>query len=448
MNGLEIYNEILENTHNLKGTWEVTADNYLNVTGNTNGSIVLFDKTVGALGDFILEWTAEQKGGSYIHSNLCPSLRYTPDDAGIEGGGDNYSLLVYLCNYGSNTGEFKFRTEGGTKSEVSVSGVSLNIDTVYTFKLERLNGIYRLYQDGVLINEAIDITKKKLYLGWYLWWGGSNASYQTNFILREYKLTKVDTKSYLDSIGLTSLWSKIKSLFATKTELASKANDSDVVHKNGDETIEGSKTFSNSFSVNSPSPRLKTKSTTYSSETSSSMTIGDIAFLNKNGGFSSWILDQLKDNLTKRLCFRVFPHTGGTYKGFVFNDNCALYPENTESSIGTSSNKWKTLNGINPGALSFPDNSKAVTIDTTNWDVAGVINTYTPPANGWIHIRVTEATELMIRWTGWKFGDRRVSATVTDLGITIPVVAGVTVDIVTVASGFKHCMFYPCFGNV
>ena len=33
---------------------------------------------------------------------------------------------------------------------------------------------------------------------------------------------------YLDTNGLTSLWSKIKSLFATKTELASKANTSDL----------------------------------------------------------------------------------------------------------------------------------------------------------------------------------------------------------------------------
>ena len=247
MNGLEIYNDILDNTHNLKGTWEVTEDNYLNVTGNTNGSIVLFDKTVGALGDFILEWTAEQKGGSYIHSNLCPSLRYTPEDAGIEGGGDNYAMLVYLCNYGGNPGTFNLRTENGTKSTVNTSGVSLNLDTVYTFKFERIKGKYRLYQDGVLINEASDVTDKKLYLGWYLWYGGTNSSYQTNFILREYSITKINTYHYLDTIGLTSLWSKIKSLFATKTELASKANDSDVVHKSGDETIAGVKTFSSNI---------------------------------------------------------------------------------------------------------------------------------------------------------------------------------------------------------
>ena len=52
---------------------------------------------------------------------------------------------------------------------------------------------------------------------------------------------------YLDTTGLTSLWSKIKSLFATKSELASKANDSDVMHKSGDETIAGTKTFSSNI---------------------------------------------------------------------------------------------------------------------------------------------------------------------------------------------------------
>ena len=52
---------------------------------------------------------------------------------------------------------------------------------------------------------------------------------------------------YLDTNGLTSVWSKIKSLFATKSELASKANDSDVMHKSGDETIAGTKTFSSNI---------------------------------------------------------------------------------------------------------------------------------------------------------------------------------------------------------
>lgn len=57
------------------------------------------------------------------------------------------------------------------------------------------------------------------------------------------------SQNFLDSIGLTTLWSKIKSLFATKTELSAKANDSDVVHKSGDEIIAGTKTFNNKIKL-------------------------------------------------------------------------------------------------------------------------------------------------------------------------------------------------------
>lgn len=77
---------------------------------------------------------------------------------------------------------------------------------------------------------------------------------------------------FLDKTGLDTLWAKIKSTFQTlgnlvtawgstpsdtkypseklvKTSLDAKANDSDVVHKTGTETVSGAKTFSNTSSV-------------------------------------------------------------------------------------------------------------------------------------------------------------------------------------------------------
>ena len=137
-------------------------------------------------------------------------------------------------------------------------------------------------------------------------------------------------------------------------------NVSEFVNLSSNQTIGGVKTFSGSFILSKPNPRLQLKSTTYSSEMSSGMTIGDIAFLNNTGGFSTWILDQLRDDLTKRLCFRVTPHAGGAYKGFVFDENCNLYPENGNSALGTSTNKWKLFNGVNPGALSLPSGTVAM----------------------------------------------------------------------------------------
>jgi hypothetical protein len=61
----------------------------------------------------------------------------------------------------------------------------------------------------------------------------------------------------------------------------------------------------------------------------------------------------------------------------------------SEAHLGTSSYKWKTLNGINPGALSLPK-AEYTNIDISaqglNWDLIGGANTYTPTIDGWLEI--------------------------------------------------------------
>ena len=229
------------------------------------------------------------------------------------------------------------------------------------------------------------------------------------------------------------------------------ANDDDVVHKSGNETISGTKTFSNGFTVNKPSPRLQTKSTTYSSETTSGMTVGDIAFLNNSGGFSSWILDQLRDNLTKRLCFRVYPHAGGAYKGFAFDENCTLYAENTNSALGTFANKWKTINGINPGALSLPSTTGLINIASSITALDGVtVNSFTPQVDGWLILNGTSALN-----DGFIYAHQgRIGASSTANSawyrcvILLPVVAGVEVSVICKLNAITWANIVPCRGNV
>ena len=57
----------------------------------------------------------------------------------------------------------------------------------------------------------------------------------------------IKIKRYADKENLKKLMKYSKDTFATKSELASKANDSDVMHKSGDETIAGTKTFSSNI---------------------------------------------------------------------------------------------------------------------------------------------------------------------------------------------------------
>ena len=57
---------------------------------------------------------------------------------------------------------------------------------------------------------------------------GYSGGYVTHAKIKNIIIYNSSKKHYLDTTGLTSLWSKIKSLFATKSELASKANTSDL----------------------------------------------------------------------------------------------------------------------------------------------------------------------------------------------------------------------------
>ena len=100
-----------------------------------------------------------------------------------------------------------------------------------------------IYIDNVKVNT---FTISKNYGIKYIDILGNSGSFVPTAKIKNIIIYK-SKNHYLDTHGLTSLWSKIKSLFATKSELASKANDSDVVHKSGDETIAGTKTFSSNI---------------------------------------------------------------------------------------------------------------------------------------------------------------------------------------------------------
>ena len=276
----------------------------------------------------------------------------------------------------------------------------------------------------------------------------------------------------LTETGLAKVFQRIKSFVASQlnskasaihTHTKSEITDfpTNYVTTDTTQTIGGNKTFSDGFSVNKPSPRLQMKSTTYSSETSSGMTIGDIAFLGNNGRFSAWIVNQLRDDLTTRLCFRAFPQDASTYKGFAFDDSCNLYPENANSALGTSTSKWKLLNGINPGALSLPSISSTgtnawIAIDTTNW-VASLATSnaqkYMPPADGWLNVRVDNAVALGLALTdGGNYMHQMVrSETPSSLALLLPVFKNKEVAILVGGNenfAYTRVTFYPCQGNV
>ena len=82
----------------------------------------------------------------------------------------------------------------------------------------------RIYIDNIKVNS---FTVDNNYGIKYIDILGYSGGYTPNVKIKNIIIYN-SSKHYLDTTGLTSLWSKIKSLFATKTELSSKANTSDL----------------------------------------------------------------------------------------------------------------------------------------------------------------------------------------------------------------------------
>lgn len=129
--------------------------------------------------------------------------------------------------------------------------------------------------------------------------------------------------------------------------------------------------------------------------------------------------------------------------------------ENGEIALGTSINKWTTLNGCNPGALSLPKGYTEEGADKHYINIASVIQTldgtlysYTMPDNGWISVRAEQATQVHVTTDNWKFGQSIYSSAATTLIISIPFRKGDIVALKVRAVTLEHARFYPMQGNV
>ena len=136
---------------------------------------------------------------------------------------------------------------------------------------------------------------------------------------------------------------------------------------------------------------------------------------------------------------------------------------NNEVDLGTSTNKWKTLNGVNPGALSLPKIvlSESRTLDRTNWDYTGTtwntLDTSAMTGWGYIYIEDCGATDyILIRRGATNYSRPTQSANpilANDgkyyLYITFSIVQNTSVYALIKTSGtVKTSVVYPCQGNV
>lgn len=143
--------------------------------------------------------------------------------------------------------------------------------------------------------------------------------------------------------------------------------------------------------------------------------------------------------------------------------SCNVYADvlpNSDNTygLGSSTKRWKTLNGINPGALSFPKGGTTENVDYYNIATAikptggtatnfsGAINYYQPTIDGWLSLVVTNCTDLSVWETTIKYGTV-TSGSARNRQVMIPVLANHTYEVSIQGTAWYSARLIPCQGN-
>ena len=253
--------------------------------------------------------------------------------------------------------------------------------------------------------------------------------------------------------------------------VTSKADDSDVVHVTGDETVAGNKNFQGLLTT-TPSESLwptglnTTDDITYlgrevihleykSSGQLTDLSGGawDVAAL--GAGCFFFRINNGKDIRYKNLAtgdVNRIPVVSGTNR---FINDVTPNQDNTYG-LGSSSLRWRTINSLNPGSLGMPDLNNGIDISGYITVVANANKEsfYTPPSNGWISVSLSRTSGifavLLIQGGMASSGrDTTRESGVKTADAMLPVVGGVQVSINSaLADSVVSAYFYPCQGNI
>lgn len=151
-------------------------------------------------------------------------------------------------------------------------------------------------------------------------------------------------------------------------------------------------------------------------------------------------------------------------KGLVIsndNSNNITIFSDSPASLGTSTNKWKTLNGVNPGALSLPNVFDSYDVVTTNWSTSYSqpnnlqINGTNPTYPGWLFIRLDDCTAaddfLIVRYYATFQGNLTFFGSFIPASssyvLAVPIQAEITTK-VWVSKLPTYCKYYASLGAI
>ena len=273
------------------------------------------------------------------------------------------------------------------------------------------------------------------------------------------------SQAQLDACNSGITAAAVQQIADNANAIAGKAADADVVHLAGAETITGNKTFTGSpltlegnMAIYWNRPQV-----TVGTLPSSGVYYGTTRYRDSAG--ASFVMQRGSINSSGELDYGIFLYpwsAASATKGISLytsadGSSAWLRPVGTGLDLGTSTNKWKTLNGINPGDLGRVKETDYVSIDTTNWSLSSANHLYINGANptypGWLYVRINNATtsdKLYARIGGTSTSLPGVVAAYMDGGyfmLFCPVAAGQTINVYTTIAP-SVCRYYACLGNV
>ena len=282
---------------------------------------------------------------------------------------------------------------------------------------------------------------------------------------------------YDEYMYINNLWELIGtsatdfSNYYTKTEidtlLSYKASDSDVVHKSGNETVNGLKTFSKYITSDGSSTgdeySNNAKTNFWLLATRDTKEVSGILFdtfrQNTTQGTGSHLLGiGIKENSVRYEGCRFAWSWNNNLNGYSFSIRPTLQGANqaVEHNLGTSTDKWDTINGLNPSSLGMPnlnngvDISSYITVNGGNKE-----SFYTPTVNGWISVALTRTggvnMAVMLKQGNFASSGHNITQEngTTTCNAMLPVKGGVQVSINSaLADGIDFAYFYPCQGNI
>lgn len=127
--------------------------------------------------------------------------------------------------------------------------------------------------------------------------------------------------------------------------------------------------------------------------------------------------------------------------------SASFYPEGVDCNLGQATTPWKTLNGVNPGALSLPDSY--INLDTTNWNLTGALINYTPTTDGWLFINIRpDNNYAYVAIEAPHMRNNSENTTGKNAMACIAVRANIQVSITLVGASIAQARLVKCAGNV